>query len=89
MPDHAHWLVQLGQQGSLEVFVNRLKSSTARKANAVLGRSGALWEKAYHDRAMRSDDDLIEVAQYIVVNPVRAGLVANIGDYPYWNSVWI
>ena len=89
MPDHAHWLVQLGARDSLDVFVNRLKSSTARKANAVLGRNGALWEKAYHDRAMRSNDDLRKVARYIVANPIRAGLVANIGDYPYWNSVWI
>ena len=89
MSDHAHLLVQLGARDSLDVFVNRLKSSSARKTNAVLGRSGALWEKAYYDRAMRSDDDLAKVAHYIVANPVRAGLVASIGDYPYWNSVWI
>ena len=89
MPDHVHWLVQLGARDSLDLVVNRLKSSSARKANAVLGRSGALWEKAYHDRAMRLDDDLMKVAQYIIANPVRAQLVANTGDYPYWNSLWI
>ena len=89
MPDHVHWLVQLGVRDSLGTVVNRLKSSSARKANAVLDRSGALWERAYHDRAMRSDDDLVKVAQYIISNPVRARLVTNIGDYPYWNSLWM
>jgi REP element-mobilizing transposase RayT len=79
MPDHVHWLIRLGIRDSLDVVVNRLKSSSARKANAVLGRNGALWEKAYHDRAMRSDDDLARVASYIVANPVRAGLVEDIG----------
>ena len=89
MPDYVHWLMQLGARESLALVVNRLKSSSARKVNAVLGRSGALWQKAYHDRAMRSDDDLMKVANYIVSNPVRARLVTNIGDYPYWNCVWI
>nr|WP_246197426.1 transposase [Pseudoxanthomonas sacheonensis] len=89
MPDHVHWLMQLGAKDSLEMVVSRLKSSSARKANAVLGRTGALWEKAYHDRAMRSNDDLARVASYIIANPIRAGLVEDIGHYPYWNSGWI
>ena len=89
MPDHVHWLMQLGARDSLDVVVNRLKSSSARKANEALGRNGALWQKAYHDRAIRSDDDLMKVAHYIIANPLRAQLVTNIGDYPYWNSLWI
>jgi len=29
------------------------------------------------------------VARYIVANPIRAGLVDNIGQYPYWDAVWL
>ena len=70
-------------------MVARLKSASARKTNAALERKGALWETAYHDRAMRSDERLVQVARYIVANPLRAGLVTDIRDYPYWNSTWL
>ena len=32
---------------------------------------------------MRDDEDTYTVARYIVENPVRAGLVANVTDYPF------
>ncbi len=89
MPDHVHWLLQLGSCDALDIVVSRLKSATGRKANRALGRQGRLWEVAYHDRAIRSDQAIIDVARYIVANPLRAGLVANIGDYPYWNAIWL
>lgn len=42
-----------------------------------------------HDRGLRGEESLIEVARYIVANPLRAGLTDRIGDYPYWDSVWL
>ena len=89
MPDHAHWLLQLGEQDTLGVVMNRLKSASARHANRVLARRGALWEAAFHDHALRSDEDLRRVARYMVVNPLRAGLVLKINDYPFWNAIWL
>ena len=32
---------------------------------------------------------LRDVARYIVANPLRAGLVERVGDYPYWDAVWL
>ncbi len=89
MPDHVHWLIQLGEADLLGGVVNRLKSASARCANRALGRTGALWMPAFHDHALRADESLQLVARYIVGNPLRAGLVENIGDYPFWNTVWI
>jgi putative transposase len=89
MPDHAHWLIQLGEKDALGVVVNRIKSASARLANRVLGRQGALWQPAYHEHALRSEENLRDVARYIVTNPLRAQLVQQIGDYPFWNAVWI
>ena len=28
-------------------------------------------------------------ARYVVTNPVRAGLVDNIMEYPHWDAVWM
>ena len=89
MPDHAHWLIQLGDHDGLETVVNRMKSASAREANRALGRVGSLWQRAYHDHALRSDEDVVTVARYIVANPIRAGLVRQVGHYPLWNAVWL
>ncbi|MFM2004374.1 MAG: hypothetical protein RLZZ09_29 [Pseudomonadota bacterium] len=29
------------------------------------------------------------IARYNVVNPLRAGLVDRIGDYPHWDAAWL
>jgi putative transposase len=89
MPDHAHWLIHLGDTDPLCLVVNRVKSASARLTNRVLSRKGALWDAAYHDHALRTDEDLRGVARYIIANPLRAGLVQNICDYPFWNAIWI
>jgi REP element-mobilizing transposase RayT len=89
MPDHVHWLMQLGQNDDLGDVVARLKSASARSVNRVLRREGALWARAYHDHALRSDESVQEVARYIIGNPVRAGLVERVGDYPFWDAVWV
>jgi putative transposase len=89
MPDHLHGLLQLGERDELGTVVSRLKSASARHVNRALLRSGGVWTKTFHDHAMRSDEDLQDVARYVVANPVRAGLVTRIGDYPFWNAVWL
>jgi hypothetical protein len=33
--------------------------------------------------------DLQSVARYIVANPLRAGLVKHLGDYPLWDAIWL
>jgi len=29
------------------------------------------------------------VARYIVANPLRAGLVESVRDYPHWDAIWL
>mgnify|MGYP001063604777 CR=1 FL=1 len=88
MPDHFHWLVQTGKL-PLEQTVNRLKGASARGLNAKIGRKGRFWAPGFHDRALRREEDLKRVARYVVGNPLRAGLVSQIGDYPFWDAVWL
>jgi REP element-mobilizing transposase RayT len=88
MPDHFHWLVQL-RTGSLATVMRRTKSRSSLAVNRLLGRSGQLWQRGVHDRAIRKEEDLLAVARYIVRNPVRAGLVSRVGDYPLWDAVWV
>ena len=89
MPDHAHWLIELSEHDVLSTVVNRIKSASARHTNRVLQRNGALWSAAYHDHALRAEDDFADTARYVVANPLRAGLVKSLGDYPFWNAIWL
>jgi putative transposase len=88
MPDHFHWLIVL-QHGSVEQLMQLVKGRSARVLNQALGRSGRLWQSGYHDRALRREEDIQAVARYIVANPLRAGLVGRLGDYPFWDAVWL
>jgi len=89
MPDHMHVLVQLGEAISLSTLVNRLKGGAARAVNLVLGRRGPVWQPAFHDRQVRTEDDLETLGRYIIANPLRAGLVSRISDYPHWDADWL
>ena len=88
MPDHLHWLIAL-QQGSLSELMRRIKGRSAKRINTLSGRQGKLWQDGFHDRALRREEDVLPAARYIVANPLRAGLVNRVGDYPLWDSVWL
>ncbi len=87
MPDHFHWLIDL-KQGSLSELMQRTKSLSARAVNTAAGRKGTLWQHGFHDRALRREDDLVQMARYVVANPLRAGLVQRFSDYPLWHAIW-
>ncbi len=88
MPDHFHWLVELGP-ASLKHLMRRVKSRSTMMINRHRGRSGQLWQKGFHDRALRREEDVQDVARYIVMNPKRTGLVTRAGDYPHWDAIWL
>jgi REP element-mobilizing transposase RayT len=88
MPDHFHWLIQL-QRGSLAQLMCQTKSLSTRAINSATGRTGSLWQQSFHDHALRKEEDLVKLARYVVANPLRAGLVQKLGDYPLWDAIWV
>jgi len=53
------------------------------RLNARYQRTGTLWEGRYKASLVQSDEYLLACQRYIELNPVRAGMVAAPGDYPY------
>jgi REP element-mobilizing transposase RayT len=88
MPDHFHWLIEL-QKGSLSELMQKTKSMSTKAIKQSTGRSTSLWQRGFHDRALLREEDLVKMARYVVANPLRAGLVENLGDYPLWDAVWV
>ena len=81
MPDHLHWLMQLREGYDLPKVVHFVKSISARTVNRTRCRRGAVWQKGYHEHAIRREEVLQDCARYIINNPVRAGLVSEPGAY--------
>jgi REP element-mobilizing transposase RayT len=90
MPDHVHWLAELKSDNGLEGLMRSFKSYTSLMMNRVRGTSGQpVWQAGYHDHALRREEDLQDVAKYVVANPLRAGLVERLEDYPLWDAMWL
>lgn len=87
MPDHVHWMLELGEK-SLSDVARRFKSSSALALNRHYQRGGSIWQSGYHDHAVRSDRSLREHAMYILANPVRAGLTDKLSEYPHTWCLW-
>ena len=83
MPDHLHWLMQSGEGMDLSSCMGGVKSISARQLGMPL------WQKGFHDHAVRQEEDLPALARYVVANPVRACLVRRVGEYPHWDAIWL
>jgi putative transposase len=89
MPDHLHWMIQLNDRWPLSKLVKTLKARSALAINYHLSQQGSLWQRAYYDHAARKREDIRQIARYIIANPLRAGLVQDIGNYPHWDCIWV
>ena len=41
------------------------------------------------NHAVRVEEDVRQIARYIVANPLRAGLVRDLGEYSLWDCAWL
>jgi REP element-mobilizing transposase RayT len=73
MTNHYHALVETPAP-NLGEGVRWLNGVYAQLFNRIHGRSGHLFQARYHAALVQRDSHLLEVARYIVLNPVRAGL---------------
>ena len=90
MPDHLHWLLVLGKNETLSSLMHSFKTYTSRAVNLQRGTPGMpVWQVGYHDHALRADEDVKALARYVVANPLRAGLVSDIGQYAHWDAAWL
>jgi len=90
MPDHLHWLFSLQEYRSLQQVISNIKRRSAFRINQCNNKTGSpVWQSGFHDYALRDEKEIKNVARYIVANPLRAGLVDNIGHYPFWDAAWL
>ena len=89
MPDRWQGLVAVHADDSLEALVRRIKAISARSVPPRFRVNGWLWAKGFNARELDNEESLLAVARHIVANPVREGLAGSVGDYAYWDAVWM
>lgn len=84
MPDHVHLFARAALDARpLAQWVGSWKSLSARRLKTEPGFAPPLWQRDYFDRFLRSADDYSEKWNYVAHNPVRQGLCAAFGDWPW------
>jgi putative transposase len=85
MPDHLHLLTE-GKTDDSDClrFIARAKQYSGFHYKARFDHR--LWQRYGYEHTLRSDEAAVCVARYILENPVRAGMVACIKEYPFSGS---
>jgi len=85
MPDHVHLLVEGTSDGSDCLrFIKRAKQFSGFHFMRAFERR--LWQRYGYEHVIREQESPLGVARYILENPVRAGLVARVEEYPHLGS---
>ena len=77
MPNHVHTLFVQNREWPLEKLIRSWKGFTARKINALVDRSGGLWQRDYFDRLVRDEKHFANCVRYIRRNPEKSHLREN------------
>ena len=85
MPNHVHLLVTPMAEHGVTHLMQDVGRKYVRYVNHRYQRTGTLWEGRYKCSLIDSEAYLLTCMRYIELNPVRAGLVFQPGDYP-WSS---
>ena len=88
MPDHVHLLVEAqAEHSDCKQFIARAKQYSAFYYSKQFKQP--LWQRYSFEHVVRDNERSTTIARYILQNPVRAGLVTSIADYPFVGSlVW-
>jgi len=84
MGTHYHVIVRPNSI-TLSSGFQRLQSRHARYVNRSRARRGPVWDRRFHSVLVDSDEQLLEAARYVALNPTRAGLCRRPEDWP-WSS---
>lgn len=86
MPDHLHVLMLgLADDSRPRLAMNRFKQKSGEWLAAH--RPDLVWQRDFYDRIVRQKEGYENVARYIALNPVRAGLADDVYGWPYTGSI--
>ena len=85
MTNHIHFLATPERVPSISETMKAVGSRYAQYINRKYRRTGTLWEGRHRASLVQSDRYFLTCSRYIELNPVRAGMVKQPGEYR-WSS---
>jgi len=88
LPDHLHCIWRLPEDdGDYSGRWREIKKASSRVIAPYVDNCGerSLWQRRFWEHAIRDERDWLRHVEYIHYNPVKHGLVACPGDWP-WSS---
>lgn len=77
MPNHIHGILELVEleavhRHPLSEILRAFKSFSSRRINRRRGTPGAsVWQRDFHDRIIRDEEELEAIRRYIAENPAK------------------
>ncbi len=84
MSNHYHLVIET-PEGNLAQGMRELNGVYTQAVNRRWQRVGHVFQGRYKAILVEKDSYLLELARYVVLNPLRAGMVRDVGEWP-WSS---
>lgn len=85
MTNHVHLLLTPPASSACALLMKSVNQHYVQHVNRVHGRTGNLWEGRYRSCLAAREHYVLACYRYVELNPVRAGIVTQPGDY-FWSS---
>jgi len=86
MPNHFHLVLHPETPAQLSAFMQWWLTTLVRRQHLQRGTSGHIWQGRFKSIPVQDNEHLLTVLRYVLLNPVRAGLVQAPGEWP-WSSL--
>src|ERR1700722_8212258 len=83
MPDHLHLLMTLPGDVTIEKAMQLIKGGFSYRLKTEFGYQGEVWQRGFSEVRISDEQSFLQHREYIVQNPVKAGLVDTAEQYPY------
>jgi REP element-mobilizing transposase RayT len=90
MPNHYHFLLRQDGEHTISTFIQGIFNSYTKAFNKAFNRKGTLFEGPFKALLVGKETHLLHLCRYIHRNPLEAGLVTHLTDWPYSNYLeWV
>ena len=85
MKNHIHLLIEPLEKSQLSSYLRWVCGKYTQYINRMYKRTGTLWEGRYKSAIVGSGEYFLKCLRYIEMNPLRAGIIREFGEYR-WSS---
>ena len=83
LPDHLHLLMTLPGDMTIDKAMQLIKGGFSYRLSSEFGYQGEVWQRGFSEVRISDGQSFLQHREYIVQNPVKAGLVDTAEQYPY------